>query len=71
MPKYKVHGHFYEPGEFSGSDGYVRFWDVIAAADPGEAIRMAEEDYGDYNAIEVHGIVKDKADEKAWVALND
>jgi hypothetical protein len=69
--KYMVRGSTYEPGEFSGSDGYIRFWDIIQATSPEKAKKMAEEDYGDYNHIEVVGIAKDKAQEEHWLRKND
>ena len=58
------------PGEGADADGYIRFWDVIEADTEAEAIKMAEEDYGDYNAISVHGEARSKVDEKNWIARN-
>jgi len=70
MPRYKVTGSFYEPGEFAGKDGYIRFWDVIEADTGQDAIEMALEDYGDFNHVTCEGEIVSKADEKEWLAKN-
>jgi hypothetical protein len=71
MPKFKVHGSFYGPNEEGANkEGYIEFWDVIEADTETEAIEMAKEDYGDYNAISCSGTVRNHADEIAWVARN-
>lgn len=72
MPKFKIHGSLYEPScDGADKNGYIHFWDVFDAPTESEAREMAYEDYGEYNALEMAGIIKDKADEKAWLAKND
>jgi len=70
--KFKVHGFMYEPGTDNGSDanGYIHFYDVVEAINETNARQIAWEDYGDYNTLEIHGVVASKADEKAWLAKN-
>jgi hypothetical protein len=69
--KYMLRGSMYEPScEGADSDGHVTFYDVVIARSEQEAIKMAEEDYGDMNVIRVHGIAKTKEQEKAWIARN-
>ena len=49
---------------------YLHFYEVIEAHDEAYARMLTIEDYGDYNTIEVVGVVKDSKQEKAWLAKN-
>lgn len=71
--KYMVHGYWYGGPDEDGVDkqGYLHFYDVMIAKSENEAKAMAAEDYGDYNTIEVVGIVKDKTQETFWLRKND
>lgn len=70
MPKFKIHGFLYEPGEGADKNGYIRFWDVVEASTENEAKQLTAEDYGEYMTLEIHGTATSKKDEEAWLAKN-
>jgi len=70
--RYLVRGSFYGPNEDGADkDGYIRFWDVVSATSPELAKQMTEEDYGDYNNIEVVSIADNKKHEEHWLRKNN
>ena len=69
--KYMVRGSIYEPScDGADKDGYLIFYEVYIARSEQEAIAKAGQDYGEMNTIRVHGVAKNKEQEKAWIARN-